>query len=161
MEKSAFYTPEPEPKPILIERPPIPPTPFSPMPPITCDPNRDSGYQASNYTGSRCKISRLTGSGVITSPVSRSHSFASTIRGTSGSINKYEASIASAKTSASERERRGDKEWDNFYIGEDDSDDDEYDKMILGRSHQRIVPEVKRIGQKRNTKKALKWLGLA
>lgn len=76
--------------------------------------------------------------------------------------HKYAASIASTKTTASERERkRGDKEWENFYIAEDDSEDDEYDKMILGRGMQRIVPEVKKVGQKANTKKALKWLGLA
>jgi hypothetical protein len=43
---------------------------------------------------------------------------------------------------------------------EDDSDDDAYDKMILGRALARIVPEVRVAAQTRDKKKALKWLGL-
>jgi hypothetical protein len=92
------------------------------------------------------------------------------------------------RTTASERGRREDREWENFYIAEEDSEDDEYDKMILGRGFAKIVPEGRRKefvkdgsegedgkgadgevepgvvivnGQKRGTKKALKWLGLA
>jgi hypothetical protein len=68
------------------------------------------------------------------------------------------------KTTATERSRRDNKAWENFYIGEEDSDDDAYDKMILGRGFAKIVPEVpKPVNErpKRPTKKALKWLGLA
>jgi hypothetical protein len=58
------------------------------------------------------------------------------------------------------------KEWENFYIGEDDSDDDEFDRKIMGRQMARIVPEVWKMSEvdtqaPRNKKKALKWLGLA
>ncbi|KAH7370536.1 hypothetical protein BKA65DRAFT_19447 [Rhexocercosporidium sp. MPI-PUGE-AT-0058] len=172
MEKSAFYTPEPEPKPVVIERPPVPPTPSSNTPR-----DRDSGYPTSSYQTPRAsKVSRLTGGATPAS--TRGHNYAPSIssvttRGNGGGYaasttttitnrHKYAASIASTKTTASDRERkRGDKEWENFYIAEDDSDDDAYDKMILGRGMQRIVPEVRKVGQKANTKKALKWLGLA
>lgn len=98
------------------------------------------------------------------------------------------SSVRSVRTTASEKVRREDREWENFYIAEEDSDDDEYDKMILGRGFATIVPEARRKefgkvteagkegegegadiipgmvmvnGQKRGTKKALKWLGLA
>lgn len=74
----------------------------------------------------------------------------------------------STRTTASEFERREDRgrierEWENFYIGEDDSEDDEYDRMIMGRALAKIVPEIRmpELEKKRNTKKALKWLGLA
>jgi hypothetical protein len=76
--------------------------------------------------------------------------------------NKYAPSIASSvRTTASERGRREDRAWENFYIAEEDSEDDDFDKMILGRGYAKIVPEVKKPGGKRPTKKALKWLGLA
>ncbi|KAL2066230.1 hypothetical protein VTL71DRAFT_2301 [Oculimacula yallundae] len=178
MEKSSFYTPEPEPKPIIIERPPIPPTPTSSMPR-----DRDSGYpSSSNQTPRVSKASRLTGGGApgtprggnypasINSVLSKGNSggYATSVTASTTNTNtntnrhKYAASIASTKTTGSERERKqGDKEWENFYIEDDDSEDDAYDKMILGRQMQRIVPEVKKPGQKANTKKALKWLGLA
>lgn len=67
-------------------------------------------------------------------------------------------------------------DWENFYIGEDDSEDDEFDRMIMGRQMARIVPEVMGKGGRggagldgggvgmqapRNKKKALRWLGLA
>ncbi|KAH6717936.1 hypothetical protein BKA61DRAFT_294652 [Leptodontidium sp. MPI-SDFR-AT-0119] len=171
MEKSPFYTPEPEPKPIIIERPPLPPTPSSNGPR-----DRDSGYPPSYQTPRASKVSRLTGGAAtgstqggnyapsISSVTTKGNGggYAASTTTTITNRHKYAASIASTKTTASERERkRGDKEWENFYIAEDDSEDDEYDKMILGRGMQRIVPEVKKVGQKANTKKALKWLGLA
>lgn len=173
MEKSAFYTPEPEPKPVIIERPPLPPTPSSAAP---RDRDRDSGYPASSYGSTPCasKVSRLTGGAATgsTRGVNYAPSINSTTTTTRGgggyaastttSRHMYAASVASTKTTNSERERRqGEKDWENFYIGEEDSDDDAYDRMILGRGMQKIVPEVRRVGQKRNTKKALKWLGLA
>ncbi|KAK0127554.1 hypothetical protein ONS96_007088 [Cadophora gregata f. sp. sojae] len=171
MEKSTFYTPEPEPKPVIIERPPLPPTPSSNSPR-----DRDSGYPPSSFqqTPRASKVSRLTGGAVtgstrggnyppsISTVTTRGNGYAASTTTTITNRHKYAASIASTKTTASERERkRGDKEWENFYIAEDDSEDDEYDKMILGRGMQRIVPEVRKVGQKANTKKALKWLGLA
>jgi hypothetical protein len=150
VEKSAFYTPEPEPKPIIIQKPPLPPTPANSLPTSRGgDRDRDSGYPPSSFRPLRndrdreSKISRLTRNSNI-----RSHGRAASITST-------------IKTTASERVRREDREWENFYIGEEDSDDDAYDRMILGRGFAKIVPEVKKPGQKRNTKKALKWLGLA
>ena len=65
---------------------------------------------------------------------------------------------------ATERVRRGDEEeWEDFYVDEQDSDDDAFDRMIMGRSGARIAPEVVRQSnvKKRSSKKALKWLGLA
>lgn len=64
------------------------------------------------------------------------------------------------------RERQSEKDWDNFYIGEEDSDDDAYDRMVLGRTGGKphfgmktgFIDQGKRKG---NSKKALKWLGLA
>lgn len=134
----------------------MPPTPSSNGPR-----DRDSGYPPSSYQTPRAsKVSRLTGGAATGS--TRGGNYATSISSVTTRGNGYAASVASAKTTASERERkRGDKEWENFYIAEDDSEDDEYDKMILGRGMQRIVPEVRKVGQKANTKKALKWLGLA
>lgn len=74
------------------------------------------------------------------------------------------------RTTNSERVRREDarieKDWENFYIGDEDSEDDDYDRMVMGRAGARIVPEVRKVmpdgkEPKRSTKKALKWLGLA
>ncbi|EKD20972.1 uncharacterized protein L3040_004591 [Drepanopeziza brunnea f. sp. 'multigermtubi'] len=167
MDISDFYTPEPELKPISIERHPIPPRTVSPLEPI----NRDSGYPTSSYAGSPSEFSRPTGSDA---PTSHAGSLFSTTPGDIAHANNsaYTASIESsnARSSnhhkyeaivASEKERKDKKQWEDFYIAEDDSDDDEYDKMTLGRAHQRIVPEVGKVGEKRPTKKALKWLGLS
>lgn len=75
--------------------------------------------------------------------------------------HKYAQSIASTvRTTVSERGRREDKEWENFYIADEDSEDDDFDKMILGREFKMIRPEAT-VVKKRNTKKALKWLGLS
>ncbi|XMA10764.1 hypothetical protein WAI453_003555 [Rhynchosporium graminicola] len=180
MEKSPFYTPEPEPKPIVMEMP-IPPTPSSAIP-RDCDSGRSltprvprvsflAGENSTLASGSARRASYAssvtsllnkspgTGSGAGAGPsntLTRSGSTSTPPR------QKYPESVTSTKTSASDRERKkGDKEWENFYIEDDDSDDDAYDKMILGRGMQKITPEVKKPGQKANTKKALKWLGLA
>jgi len=164
MQKSPFYIPErdPEVKPAIPERPsPPPPTPsassvFSRD--VRDAHDRDSGYPASTYRGAPSKVSRLTGSSGAESqsnyepPVIPKHEYAS--------------SIASTKTTRTEsRRKRAEKgpedEWNNFCIGDDDSDDDDYDKMILGRAMAKIVPEVRAAAPKRDKKKALKWLGLA
>lgn len=160
IEKSPFYHPEPEPAPVIIEkiierfieRPSAvpPPTSTSSYPPVS--------YRAPRELARDSKIARLTG-GDADAP--------------SGARKKgqhYAASIASTiRTTASERfgrERRYDEEtqaWEDFYVGEIDSDDDAFDRMIMGRSGARIIPDVMRQlnGKKRSSKKALKWLGLA
>lgn len=154
MDKSSFYVPEPEPKPVLIEKAPLPPTPTA-TPSSTRD--RDDTYSSVSYRGTKSKISRLTSSTANNPP----RYPPSTTR----SRREYAPSVApSTKTTASEKERKVDREWENFYIGEEDSDDDAYDKMIMGRSMAKIVPEVRKGGMsapQRNKKKALKWLGLA
>ena len=109
------------------------------------------------------KIARLTGNAGLTSSAPRTP--------TVGKGPKYAASIASTvRTTTTERfrreEARSEKEWENFYVGEVDSEDDDYDRMVLGRSLASIVPEVTVIMQdgkpaKRSTQKALKCLGLA
>lgn len=92
--------------------------------------------------------------------------------------NSYVSSICSGKTTASSRERQSEREWADFYIGEDDSEDDAYDRMVLGRAG--VIPGKTVYGEysgrrcaatgmnnsnvkKRPgySKKALKWLGLA
>lgn len=151
IEKSDYYTPEPEPEPVpvivekiverLIEKPQPPPTPTS----VT--------YRTHPKDLRDSKISRITG-GDIDQPSLRKG-------------QHYAASIAStARTTATERvrkERKNDEEWEDFYVGEVDSEDDAFDRMIMGRSGARIVPEVVKqvTGKKSGSKKALKWLGLA
>lgn len=179
MDRSPFYTPEPEPKPVIIMAPPMPapPRPTTPKANATTQSSTTaasihssrvhersttsetsyppSSFKAPKNSGSNDKISRLTGSSL---PPANSN----------GS-QRYAPSVASSvRTTASEKVRRDDREWENFYIAEEDSDDDEFDKMILGRGFAKITPEVKKVGgptgpngQKRGTKKALKWLGLA
>ena len=152
VEKSAFYTPEPEPEPIvvekiverMVERKPVPPPKslHSPRP------------------GRESKISRLTGGNP---PEKRSHNYAPSIASTVRSFTTVRT-MGTMRTTATERGRREvDKAWEDFYIGEVDSEDDEYDRMVMGRSGARIVPEPIRSmqGKKRSSKKALKWLGLA
>ncbi|KAN0110301.1 hypothetical protein V8E51_006688 [Hyaloscypha variabilis] len=164
MQKSPFYTPErdPEPKPAMPEglsRPPPTPSASSVFSRDARDArDRDSGYPASTYCGAPSKISRLTGSIGAESqrnyepPVIPKHN--------------YTSSTTSTKITRTERGRRrvekgSEDDWNNFYIGDDDSEDDEYDKMILGRAMAMIVPEVRAAEPKRDKKKALKWLGLA
>lgn len=157
VEKSAFYTPEPEPEPIvvekvverLVERKPLPPPKPSSLNPHSPRPGRES------------KISRLTGSNTTEN---RGHSYAPSIASTVRSVTTVRT-IGTIRTTATERGRREvvDKAWEDFYIGEVDSEDDEYDRMVMGRAGARIVPEPVRNmqGKKRSSKKALKWLGLA
>ncbi len=185
MEQSAFYTPELEIKPIP------PPTASSPR-------DRDSGYPPSSYRGAPSKVSRITGNPGAASTYAksvhenrRSPSLHSTRRGYASSISY---TPARPKTSSNKRDKErecerkvndalsvaaaGEKgkvetkgDWESFYIGDDDSEDDAYDRMIMGRQGTKSVSEPKRrfgdgmgdmgVGQLRNKKKALKWLGLA
>jgi hypothetical protein len=185
VEKSSFYTPEPEIKPVIVEKvvekiiervvekqvPMMPPTPTS----VVSSPTRDQPLRelssrdketppiAFRNNNTSTKLARLTGNTNLTpNPPNSSHSHSRQ------KSKNYASSIMSTQTTASEFERREDRgrierEWENFYIGEDDSEDDEYDRMIMGRALAKIVPEVRKpeLEKKRNTKKALKWLGLA
>jgi hypothetical protein len=122
--------------------------------------DRDSGYLASTYRGTPSKISRLTGN----SGAGSQNNYEPSVN----SKHKYASSIASTKTTRTERGRRRERgagatagaesEWDTFLIGDgdEDSEDDEFDKMILGRAMAKIVPEVRAAAPKRDKKKALK-----
>jgi hypothetical protein len=161
MEKSLFYTPEPEPEPIIIEKivqaPSVPNLP-TPTTPTDYRRDRDAVFPppavSFRPSGHQSKFSRLTGS--------VKHSYAPSLTSTK---HGYTPSIAgTVKTKGTTASRREEREWDNFYIAEEDSDDDAYDKMTLGREFARILPEVRKpvgAGNRRPTKKALKWLGLA
>jgi hypothetical protein len=168
MENSTFYTPEPELTPTIVEKPPLPPIPATST--FAEGRERESSHppvsfrQHNNSQTRESKIARLTGNSVAGTTPPR------TPTGNKSTSHRYAPSIAStARTTNSERGRREDarieKEWENFYIGDEDSEDDDYDRMVMGRSMAKIVPEVRKTSpekaQKRNTKKALKWLGLA
>jgi len=196
VEKSNFYIPEPELKPVIVEKvvekiverivekivekqvPMLPPSPTSVMssavsrdlpsrerePPTR---EKEAPPLAFRNNNTSSKLARLTGNAALLPNPHPSSHFSHT-RQHSQTKKGYASSIRSTRTTASEMDRREDrgridKEWENFYIGEDDSEDDEYDRMIMGRALAKIVPEVRRpeLEKKRNTKKALKWLGLA
>lgn len=137
IERSSFYIPDPEPGPILTKYPVPPPIPDSP-----------GGSDQAPHSHARKKSSR--------------------------SKSNYAPSIRSTRTTASEkvrreeaRERQLEKDWENFYIGEEDSED-EYDRMLMGRScgasmisnaQKKTKPdETKKVS---GGKKAFRWLGLA
>jgi hypothetical protein len=170
MRKSTFYTPELNVKPaVIIDRPPMPPTPTSAAP--STYESRDSNYTLSAYRGASSKISRLTGNGSndthsITSQASRHRSPSRRVYHESVSIPTHKSLLPVKHERRNTLGDKSDKDWENFYIGEDDSDDDEFDRMIMGRQMARIVPEVRKLSPDgvqvpRNKKKALKWLGLA
>lgn len=152
MERSSFYNPE-----LPESEPPIPVTTTTALRPTTprlLSPNAPSA-SSRQAPSSRDQTSLHTSS--YRAPKSDK---IARIAGRTGE-HKYAQSIASTvRTTASEKGRREDREWENFYIGDEDSEDDDYDKMILGREFRKIMPE-KKLVKKRNTKKALKWLGLA
>ncbi|KAH8656949.1 hypothetical protein BGZ60DRAFT_531814 [Tricladium varicosporioides] len=195
MEKSSFYTPEPDPEPTVVksvQAPPIPPIPRTPSRPGT--PVRSRSRTRSIVTINKTHISNSattnTGAAIrdrdrdSTYPPSRSptliqgaQSNNSCLHNKTGYAHSYAASIVSIRTAHTIQSERdggrgrgggGDKGgWENFYIGDEDSDDDEFDRMILGRLHAKIVPEVRMVDAgkweqpERNKRKALKWLGLA
>jgi hypothetical protein len=142
VEKSAFYTPEPEPEPIVIEK-------------VVERLIEKAPVTSPTKQGRESKISRLTGN-----VEKRSHHYAPSIASTV-------RTMTTMRTTVTERARMDEREleraWEDFYIGEVDSEDDAYDRMVMGRSGARIVPEVVRNvqGKKRSSKKALQWLGLA
>jgi hypothetical protein len=160
IEKSDFYIPELPLKPSVIDKGTLALSPTKALPSSPARSNTQNDTSPSHPPPTALnrgnlrqdsKISRLTGGG------SSMHKYASSIR-----------SIASTvRTTDSGRRRREDarveREWENteWYIGEVDSDDDDYDRMVMGRAMARIVPEVVKDPKKRSTKKALQWLGLA
>lgn len=128
MEKSSFYMPEPEPRPKVVEQflekptvPPVPPIPDSVRP--------SSRSRRSQFQKHDNKTTLLTPNRNSLAPV----------RPREKSLARSEKSYAeSVMTTRSERDRK----WENFYIGEEDSDDDDWDRMILGRAGvQKFVPE--------------------
>ncbi|TVY84136.1 hypothetical protein LSUE1_G003726 [Lachnellula suecica] len=152
MEQSPFYTPEPEPEPVIVEK-------IVEKVVEKILPRKQARLPTSSFrhAGHQSKISRLTGSikhGYSPSSEKSKHGYAPSIAST----------VKTTKTTASEKSRRDNLAWENFYIAEEDSDDDAYDRMILGRGFAKIRPETpKPVGQApiRPKKKALKWLGLA
>ncbi|KAG9235022.1 hypothetical protein BJ875DRAFT_483635 [Amylocarpus encephaloides] len=153
MEKSPFYNPEPRAEPMIVEKlltnsPNSTPVPCMAKNPIT-------GTTSRPRTPNRSSSSNSFNRSSNTSPAKTS----------------YISSIESKLSTTCSAKPAMDGNWENFYVGDEDSDDDEYDKMILGRKHAKIVPEVIKtgpnargmdgIGGKKNRHKALKWLGLA
>ncbi|CAG8959967.1 hypothetical protein HYFRA_00012684 [Hymenoscyphus fraxineus] len=120
------------------------------------DPNT---FEKTSLRNSNTTRSRVASSCIMPTP-SKLH------RVTASTIGKYASSIKSSKTgkSRASRVQNADGGWETFYISDVDSEDDEFDRMILGRKHARIVPEVRKEegeAKKRDKSKALKFLGLA
>lgn len=159
---STFYTPEPPPDP-EPRNANMPPTPTSPPP---------TYIQIPHHSHAQSKVSRLTNAST------------SSMQAQPATSRRYASSITSnlttrtTRTTATEterrRERQTERDWANFYIGEDS--DDEYERMVLGRawrpeSRARQVDAESTIRggmlsvdvgrRKGNSKKALKFLGLA
>ncbi|RDL38492.1 uncharacterized protein BP5553_02832 [Venustampulla echinocandica] len=137
VEKSALYAYKPPPKPAMVDKG----IQALPIPPIPKTPNK---HETSTMpTGNQ------------------------SVPGSARGYDQDRDSLypaSSFKTPTIRRERENRKKWDNFYVGDEDSDDDEFDKMILGRKHAKIVPEMRMAGpapQKKNMQKALKWLGVS
>jgi hypothetical protein len=157
VERCSYYAPEPEVEPIVVEkiverivdRKPVPP----PKPTINTNSPRH---------GRESKFSRLAGN---LSEKRYAPSIASTVQ--TMTTVRSSGTRRTTRTTATEKVRRDDRDleraWEDFYIGEVDSEDDAYDRMVMGRAGARIVPEVMKHmhGKKRSSKKALKWLGLA
>jgi len=186
--KSPWYTPEPEhvipPPPKMVDASTItstalynssskPPTPTTLFPSTT---RPGSSHRAA--AGQPSKLSRITGAVVNPRPSSSqnnsSHNAAIQYFSATTSIHDYAPSVTSIATTNSEAERREkeDKDWENFYIADEDSEDDAYDRMVMGRSGAKIMGTMgiggragKFLGaperKKGNSRKALKWLGLA
>ena len=187
VQSSPWYTPEPEPvihpPPKIVDastitstalynsssKPPTPTTTF----PSTARP----GSSHCAAAGQPSKLSRITGAVVDPRPSSQnnsSHNVSIQYFSAASSIYDYAPSITSIVTTNSEAERREkeDKDWENFYIADEDSEDDAYDRMVMGRAGARLMGTMG-IGEKAgkalgasemkngNSRKALKWLGLA
>lgn len=154
VQRSLWYAPEP-------------PTFYPPPPPAP--PSRGFSLSRAGSHG-RSGLSLKAPKSILMNAFSSSSS--------SGPRPGYASSIASSirtvtttYTTATEKSRKhreraqSDKDWENFYIASEDEDDDDWDRMVMGRRLARIVPtEIPKPGEFRQTaptKKALKWLGLA
>ncbi|KAL3427587.1 gastric mucin-like protein [Phlyctema vagabunda] len=114
----------------------------------------------------------------------RSTTTRGSIRRLSRTLSSKKVQFKPAKVTGSEPpkkddayERQLEKEWDNFNIDEEDSEDDDYDRMVLGRAG--VTPDKLQYLSSKSTKakalmmengkrkkpsdskKALRWLGLA
>lgn len=159
IDKSNWYSPEPEVAPPVVisppavakpvveptvrQPPPIPPTPANetaeqaPLSPMV------TSHRQKKSIGGRSKIDQLLGNS------------ASSRTNTISSVDRLAPSAGAPSITGSERERRVDKEWENFYLGPDGESDDEYERRLMPK-----VP-IRTERKKGNSKKALKWLGLA
>lgn len=184
IEKSAWYAPEPPspvtatavPEPVttttLLQPPPIPPTPAnqtaenaprSPLPASSFGSQKRKPIPQSHSnhnTGKQSKVDQLLGntsssrSNALSSEASAART-APAERTTTTHVNGRAPSVTTVKTTNSEKERRDDKAWENFYLGPDGESDDEFERMFMPR-----LPK-KTEKKKGNSRKALKWLGLA
>ncbi|RKF59728.1 putative gastric mucin-like protein [Erysiphe neolycopersici] len=167
IEKSSFYLPEPEPEPRTIVQvvekyitaPPVPVTrPSSQHRSSIIEGSVQDGVYKSNSRRHSTKAGRHSNNGIHT-PLSEFIA-----------KRNYAASIASSRRTctSSISELEG---WENFEIGDDESDFDEYDRMILGSKMTALILGKQLFsGGKQNEisqqgvaskRKALKWLGLA
>ncbi|POS85431.1 hypothetical protein EPUL_003594, partial [Erysiphe pulchra] len=164
VEKSSFYLPEPEPEPRTIVQvvekyitaPPLPVTrPSSQHRSSIVEGNLQDGVYKANSRRQSTKPSRHSNNGIHT-PLSEFIA-----------KRNYAASIASSRRTyaSSISELEG---WENFEIGDDESDFDEYDRMILGSKMTALIlgkqlfnggnqTEISRQGVA-SKRKALKWL---
>jgi hypothetical protein len=177
IDKSSFYVPETSLEPVMVERhlssisPPIPLIYKARDAPAPRSSTFTRPQSTSEYTPQQTRGSYYPPSSFRALTISSTASVRDTKnRRLTGStkVGTYAASIASVKSTTSEKRIRNmDSDWENFYIGDEDSEDDEIDKMILGRYHAKIVPEVRMTGPgtmplaQGNKQKALRWLGLA
>lgn len=167
LEKSNFYVPEPEPEPRTIVQvvekyisaPPVPVTrPSSQHRSSIMEGSVQDGVYKSNSRRQSCKTNRYSNNGIHT-PLSEFIA-----------KRNYAASIASSRRTyaSSISELEG---WENFEIGDDESDFDEYDRMILGSKMSALILGKQIFGAGNQNefsqqgvaskRKALKWLGLA
>lgn len=167
VEKSSFYLPEPEPEPRTIVQvvekyitaPPLPATrPSSQHRSSIIEGSIQDGAYKSNTRRQSTKNARHSNNGIHT-PLSEFIA-----------KRNYAASIASSRRTyaSSISELEG---WENFEIGDEESDFDEYDRMILGSKMTALIlgkqffsggnhAEISQQGVA-SKRKALKWLGLA
>ena len=160
LDRSSWYTPETEPEspPPTAPLPPLPSLP--PTPTLRKPPPRTSSQPPLSFKHPKAINPSALNALIANSPALRKHNYAPSIA----------SSILTTTTTATERSRRRvrklERDWENFYIGSEDEDDDDYDRMVMGRRGARIVPFERPssgefVKQQPPTKKALRWLGLA
>ncbi|KAI1007887.1 hypothetical protein K3495_g337 [Podosphaera aphanis] len=177
LEKSAFYTPEPEPEPKtiiqVVEKYLPAPTPALSF--TTTQSRPTSQHRPSTREGMTTqedyfnpkskrlsKVSQLTRNSSISRPPSEFRP-----------KHNYSNSIASSRRTFVSKLTVDDVDnWENFEICDDDSDFDDFDRMIMGRRMAAMVMSGCLVGATygeeavrergiASKRKALKWLGLA